>query len=210
MIALAMFSFLVVLFFSPWIWEVYSQNILVFFVLVLASFALYKGKQFLFILLSIVLFFSFFKTTQKTPLGFLTPVENAVQTKRLNSYPPLPVTKLPYWLEQREETLTVYKLQKNLTNFFDINYYFFGSYPREQQTPGEFVKFPFVYLPLALIGSFVAIKGKHGRKVIIYIVVSAFLVSVIGDKNHKGLYINFPLLAVATTIGLKKTLNEDK
>jgi len=203
MIALAMFVFLVVLFFSPWIWEVYSQNILVFFVLVLATLALYKGKQFLFVLLSIVLLFSFFNTTQKTPLSFLSPVENSMQIKRLNSYPPLSVVKLPYWLEQRKETLIVYKLQKNLTNFFDINYYFFGSYPREQQTPGEFVKFPFVYLPLALVGSFVTVKGKHGKKIIIYTVASAFLVSVIGDKNHMGLYINFPLLVVATTIGLK-------
>lgn len=57
-------------------------------------------------------------------------------------------------------TLYFYKYQKNFFQGLDINYYFFANHPRERAGVKEYEKFPWVCLPVFLIGLFWQIKKK--------------------------------------------------
>ena len=200
-------AFFVALFANHWIWLIFTQNKAVFVILIIVAFSLcfkFKWRNIALIATSLLLFGTFFKTTERMPLSHLSPAETQTQIKRLNSYPPLVIQKIPYWLEMKPVTLSLYKMQNNTSSLFDINYYFFGSYPRESQTPGEFVKFPFIFLIPAFIGVY-RIKGKDLR-LIIYILLSSSLAIFVGDRNHLGVYPAFPIWVYLIKQGLKTKL----
>lgn len=217
----SLYAFLLLVLLNKWIWLIRKNNIVVLFLVLLSSLFVYKAyfnnslRKLLIVisaLLYILLTFTFVKTTETSPLNSLSALEKDTQQKRLRSYPspPIPLIpgtiayEMPDWFEKHDISISIYRIKSNLTNYFDPNYYFFGSFPREMQIPGEFSKFPFFYLIFFVMGLIEIIKNKRNHLLIIYVLISLITVAYLGDRNHLGLYINFPLLVVTITVGATK------
>lgn len=205
---------------NQWIWLIRDKNPLLFLILILFTFTLFLNLQkrskitFVFsILLFLIMLALYSSSTHKTLLWELNSVEQDTQLARLNYYkssslPFLPEgisQKVPYWLEKKEITLVLYKLQRNVANVFDLNYYFFGSFPREMQVPGEFPKFSPLFLPFFFIGV-VNIFTKKKLFFLLSLLLTIAFVSVIGDRNHLGIFVSFPFLVLFIQSGIQTSL----
>jgi len=218
--------FILVLFLNHWIWLIFKKDFPLFLLTLLFTTSLYfyyysKKSPLTLLLFSCFLFFclntSYVLTTEKTSLIQLSSLSKDLQQKRLNSYPspPIPLLpgiiayKIPHLLEQKEITISIYRLQDNLTNYFDPNYYFFGSYPKEMQIPGEFSKFSFFSLLFLLLGVFEFKKTKK-LLILLYFLLSVLLVALVGDRNHLGVFVSFPFLVLLITLGIQKFVKSFK
>jgi hypothetical protein len=205
---IVLFIFIPLLFLNFWIWEIFSKNVFVGFFLIIITLLLCivfnsrHSNNRLFILCLILLSLLQFFVTQKQSLFYLSALEKDIQTKRFNSYV-VSIPRLGKELELNPLSIAINKIQDNLVDFFDINYYFFGSYPRELQKPGEFNKLPFICLPFFLIGIYRLIN-EYKTKVIVYVFISSVLIAIIGDKSHYGLILNYPLILISISKGIYK------
>lgn len=130
-----------------------------------------------------------------------------IQQNRSEMYSKAPgnpylLARLSNYLELRREMQYMYRFGANLTYSLNPNYYFFGSYPQEEQKPGEFEKFPFLFLPFFIIGIF-SIKSKMFFALLASTVV---FIAHFGTSNHLGEYPILPFVVVLIFYGIKNTI----
>ena len=202
------------LFFSPWLWQIYKSNLLLLIILIIFTNILYlsliqSNKLFKIILILSYFFISilYYKTTLNKSIINLSTTQVDIQQKRLTYYPILirPFYHLPIFLETSPIMLSIYKLENNLTNIFDPNYYFWTSHPRSTQIPGEFQKLFPITLIFILYGTY-KFPFKKQKLFINFLSLSLLLVSLIGDHNHLGIFPIFPFLIILITFGFTKLI----
>jgi hypothetical protein len=156
----------------------------------------------------LILIFFQWKTSFKTSITFLNNSEILQQTVRMRGYPPLKFSILgktfwipaANWLEKRKETVVYYKIMNNFSEVIDPNLYFFANHPRERVGTREFEKFPYILLPLFLLGLLNIKKGNI--KELVLSLSPMILVSVIGNSNSMGPFSLFPFIATYTSFGV--------
>lgn len=207
------FSF--VLIFNLWLWKILAFDITLGLVVVLASIFLWLGlqniKKFYFytliVLFSLLIFFQW-KTSFKTSLTFRNDNEKVIQQEWLKAYPPIYIKiagktiwiPIAHWLEQRKEFLVFYKIEENFSEIVDPNLYFFANHPRERVGVKEFEKFPYILLPVFIVGLF-SIKKKNLKEVLLGL-SPVVLISLIGNSNSIGPFALFPFFAAVISMGL--------
>jgi len=214
---------LIVMALNLWIWKIFSISIPIALVVGGATVLLWLSiatteKKFFFAAIGIfvVLLFLNYKTSSKNSLTFLNSSEKFHLLERLRAYPPTKISlgsKVLYipmanWMEQRKETLVFYKLEGNLSEIIDPNLYFFANHPRERVGAKEFEKFPYIMLPLFVIG-LLSINRKNAK--VFLLASSPFLLyAVIGNSNPMGPLALFPLITVSITLGLALVIPNKK
>lgn len=191
-----------------WIFRILNNDKVLAVLLIATSFGLFlfyhiRSKRYFVqaLILSILVLFFQYQTTEVTTLSKLDVYEYQTQQKRLNEYPPLNVP-LAHYLEQRKEAVSFYKIVKNFFEAVDLNVYFFGSYPRPRIAVSEFEKFPYIFLPFFLLGLKIIISK---RKVFLILIASSLLiVCLIGYKNNLGLFSIFPIFCLLIYLGLER------
>ena len=103
------------------------------------------------------------------------------------------------------------RLEENLFTDLDLNRYFFGGFPRNK--PEDFEKFPYVYLPIFLIGIYASLKKGTPKELGFLLVMSLLLLAFIGNDNKLGPFILFPFFVLSIFKGfmfLEKMINKGK
>lgn len=204
-----------VLIFNLWIWKIFRLNVFVGFIVLVSSISLWlsintgnKVYFYLSVVTFIFLLFLQWKTSFKNPLTYLNDNEKLQQMVRMRGYPPLRISILgktfwipaANWLEKRKETVVYYKVINNFSEIADLNIYFFANHPRERVGTVEFEKFPYLLLPLFLLG-LLNIKKKNIKELLLSL-SPTLLVSLIGNSNPMGPFSLFPFIATYTSIGV--------
>lgn len=201
--------------FNFWLWKILSFNIALGLVIVLASIFLWleiqENKKFYFytliVLFGLLLFFQW-KTSFKTSLIYRNDNEKVIQQEWLKAYPPIYIKiagktiwiPIAHWLEQRKESMVFYKIEENFSEVIDPNLFFFANHPRERVGVIEFEKFPYILLPIFIVGLF-SIKKKNLKDLLLGL-SPIVLISFIGNSNPIGPFALFPLFAAVISIGL--------
>jgi len=216
-----------VLIFNLWIWKIFSTNIALGLITLITSIFLWfsikttsKYFSYLFILLAIILLFFQWQTTQRFSLTYLDNDEQRVQQMRLKEYPPVYIKvgekiiwiHVANWFELRKESVAFYRIERNFSEVIDPNLYFFANHPRERVGIKEFEKFPYILLPVFLIGIFALIRNRsfvpsRTKKLALFsfsFILPIFLISLIGHINPSGPFTIFPFLAVTASLGLEE------
>jgi hypothetical protein len=204
-----------VLIFNLWIWRIFNFNIFIAVIVLASSVFLWLSittDKKLYFYLSLasfaILIFSQFKTSSINPLTFLNDNEKLQQVERMRGYPPFKISVLgksfwipaANWLEKRNETVVYYKILNNFSEIADLNIYFFANHPRERVGTREFEKFPYILLPLFLLG-LLNIKKKNIKELLLSL-SPMILVSIIGNSNPMGPFSLFPFIATYTSLGV--------
>lgn len=98
-------------------------------------------------------------------------------------------------LFQNKAMIPIGKFEHNLTALLDPNNYFFGFHPREIVSGNQnAVKFPFVALPIFLVGLYLAAGDKSGRKVLFSFIFLAIALSLLANFDRYDFLLFFPLI----------------
>ena len=191
----------VVLVLNFWLFQVFRLNVFVGLLLFASTIAIdlwlkHKIDRRLPLLLFTTLLFLQFQTTVREPLDSLNLENQLLVQMRLREYP------MAHLFESRPEPIIFFKIQENLGQTLDPNFYFFANHPRERVGVQEFEKFPYIFLPVLLIGIVHMIHRKVYKQLLLIAVVPILLLSLIGHKNSLGPLSLFPFLAIATSYGL--------
>lgn len=189
-----------------WILEIFKQDFLIAVLLTITSLTLYyvnisKKITALFLISFILLNFLQIQTTNFKPLNYLSPIEQYIQVTRSNQYPNYYSLPLAHNLEQRQIWTILGNLQENLFLTLDPNLHFFGGHPNEGTYTHHLKEFPFIYLPLLIIG-LMTITIRKDKILLGSLIVSMILISIIGGQNPSGLLILFPMMVVLISRGL--------
>ena len=199
-----------------WIWRMFTLNFIVGVILILSTYliltSLGKSKlNKLLIICYLVLFLFSLKGLNLTSLTKLNKQQEVLQIQRLKLYPPVKITigtrtiwiPAAHWLEERPETLTFYRLQHNLGEVLDPNLYFFANHPNERVGITELEKFPYILLPLFLIGFF-AINFRKNLSLIALGFVLPIIYLVVGNFSPNiEPFILFPFIAACGILGIE-------
>jgi hypothetical protein len=137
--------------------------------------------------------------------------EARIQLMRLNEYPPIYIKvgekvlwiALPYWIEARRESVIWDQIKTNLGEAIDPNLYFLANHPRERVGIIEFEKFPYVFLPIFLLGMYELFRNN--KFLLIWIGLIPLLVtSMIGHKSLLGAVGMFPVISIGIALGLEE------
>lgn len=194
---------LLAFFTNLWIWRVLIQNIFIGILLLIITILL-AHRLFVFSLLTMVLICVWqIKTTQPVSLVAISNDDRRVIDMRLKAYPAR-FLRVGHWLEERKESLAFRRISQNLFENLDLNLYFFANHPRQRVGIKEFEKFPYVLLPVFLIGFF----GLLSQKYLLFWLVSFFLpllvLSFVGNQNSLGPFSLFPFFSIVIFRGLEK------
>lgn len=208
--------FILVVFGNLWIWRMFSENLLIGISAILASWFLYRSikeerlKKLLIVFLLVLLGFQI-NYTKVRPLTYLNKQEQIIQLRRLNEYPPVKFTlagktiwvPLAHWLEERPETLTLYRIQENLSGVLNPNLYFFANHPNERVGIDEHESFPYILLPFFVVGLF----GLSFRKNLAALTVSLFApivtVGLVGSEFAIEPISLFPFISLCGALGIE-------
>lgn len=197
-----------------WIWKMFSTNPIVAIATIFTTIALYlsviSNKRNFFILFAAamaILLLIEWKTSSTNSLTYLNENEKMLLTERMHAYPPVGVNfagrtlwiPAANWLEQRKEILVFYKLKANLSELVDPNLYFYANHPRERVGVIEYEKFPYILLPIFVVGIF-AFRKKDIKSAILGL-SPLVLNSIIGNSNPSGPFALFPIVAVTISLG---------
>ena len=216
------FFLLIVLLGNLWIWKILAFNIFLALLVAITSISLYlllqrKSQKLTvaFGALFLILLFFQLRTTSVQDLTYLDNDQQRLQQERLRQYPPVYLKlgdktlwiPIAHWFEGRNESIAFFRILNNFSEVVDPNLYFFANHPRERVGFTEFEKFPYILLPIFLLGLFFVVK-KHGRN---YALLASFLApilftSILGHKNPLGPISIFPFMAITTTFGFKSAL----
>jgi hypothetical protein len=152
-----------------------------------------------------------YSTTNVKPLTYLTEQERVVQLRRLNEYPPVKLTllgktiwiPLAHWLEQRPETLALYRIQSNLKEVLSPNLYFFANHPNERVGVKEHEKFPYILLPFFVLGVLLLDFKKNKTILSFFIFAPILLVALAGTYFDVEPISIFPFIAASSALGIE-------
>lgn len=105
---------------------------------------------------------------------------------------------------QNKAQIPLGKFEHNLTALIDPNNYFFGFHPREILSGNKnAVKFPFVALPVFLVGFFTLSRHRHHKLILAILVAMTVGLSALASFDGYDFLLYFPL-AIVFLHGLKK------
>src|SRR3989344_1062134 len=214
--AVKYFLFLLVVFGNLWIWRIFTLNFIVGTIVILSTYLILvslKNSKLnkLLIICYLVLFLFSLKGFNLTNITKLDKQQEVLQIQRLKLYPPVKITigtrtiwiPAAHWLEERPETLTFYRLQHNLGEVLDPNLYFFANHPNERVGITELEKFPYILLPLFLIGFF-GINFRKNLNIIALGFVLPLIFLVVGNfPPNIEPFIIFPFIAACGVLGVE-------
>jgi hypothetical protein len=214
--ALRIFLFLVITLGNVWIWRVFRENFLIGLVLVFCSWFFYNSIKFgkfqklSLVLLFVLLAFQLSKTEVRS-LTYLTEGERVIQIRRLNEYPAVGFSigakkywvPLAHWLEQRPETLALYRVQSNLKDVLSPNLYFFANHPNERVGVREHEKFPYIIFPFFVLGLLSLDFKKNRATLSFFILAPVLLVGFAGSYFDVEPVSFFPFIAALSILGIE-------
>lgn len=190
--------FFLLLFLNLWVWKLLSVNILIALLAILAC-IFHKNKiGIFFILLLIILQI---RTTNFVPFTKLSENEKVIQIRRMREYEN---PRIAHVLEERPEFIIFYKLQTNISQALDPNFYFFANHPRERVGVNEFEKFSYLLLPFFINGFYILVKNKKYFLILTFLIIPLTLTSIIGLNNPLGPFSLFPFIFIASYEGFIK------
>lgn len=208
---------LLIMLICPWTWRIYHVSIygLVFTVLVTLTLlaVTYKPSKklaMIFILLTSALILFQYQTTKTNPLAIVANDDKRVIDLRLRAYPPVYINifnktlwiPAAHWFEEKPTLLVWSRFSNNLFENLDLNQYFFAGHPKERLGGVDFEKLSYVLLPFTLLGWFTLVK-KSVRIYWLYSFVSLCIFGFWGNQSTVGPVLLFPVLMVASFIGLQ-------
>lgn len=201
-----------------WIWRIFKDNFIVAILLVILSFLLFKliiAKVQKAQLLTLILIFTTISLLTLR-VGFdknifiISSREQLQQDMRHGFY----AVELGQLFTNKVSlhfykyfSGSIRKLERNLFSNLDPNLYFFASHPRERGT-GEFEKYPWILLPLFIVGLFLIIQ--YYLKMGIYFIWAALISMFISPAYSLGPVLFFPLINVVIALGLIYFLRQVK
>lgn len=93
-----------------------------------------------------------------------------------------------------------FNYQKNFFEGLDLNYYFFGTHPRERVGVKEIKKFSFAFLPFFIYGAFVQLKSKRWYSFVYFTLV--LIVASFFSPIDAFSFLFLPFFAFNINIGL--------
>lgn len=102
---------------------------------------------------------------------------------------------------QNKISQSLIKYESNLLTLVDINFYFFGSHPRERAGVIEFEKYFPLFLPFLILGLFQVIKKKFSLICVLVVLILSALI----DSNYiLGPVVIFPIFTAVLATGEEK------
>lgn len=209
--------FLLIVLGNIWIWKIFSLNLLVALLVIGGSWFLYKSvegekvSKILILFLVILAIFQIKTTKNIVPLGSLTPQEKLFQVQRLKEYPPTYIKIFnknlwlypEQWFENKSGILSLYRIQKNLTDTLSPNLYFFSNHPNERVGFKEFEMFSYFLFPFFVIG-FLNFDYKKNWQIFVFsFIVPLFVFALIGQVNPFGPLLLFPFILLSVIAGIR-------
>ena len=181
--------------------------------------SLHSSKKIYFylsVLFTLVVLVSQYSLNTNKPISYLDEGGKLKQVERMKGYPPVYLIvagktiwiPAANWLENRPETVSIYNIQNNLGEVLDPNLYFFANHPRERFQVIEFEKFPYIFLPVFILGVLL-IKKVHTKSVLLAL-SPLVLLSFIGDNNAIGPFSLFPFFTMTIALGVQFILIKKK
>jgi len=93
------------------------------------------------------------------------------------------------------------RFETNLFSSLDPNLYFFAGHPRERGDGSDFEKYPYIYLPIFVIGLIEIIK-KPRMLMIVYSITSVLISSFLYRGYNLGPILFFPLINTLLFLGI--------
>lgn len=214
---------ILVLFLNLWIYRLFSLSVSAGIIAILLSIFLWLNLQssskkyfYLSVAFTIILALFQYSTSEIKSLSYLDEGGLLKQQERMKGYPPVFINigdkKLwipaANWLENRPEIIALYNFQDNLGNVVDPNLYFFANHPRERFAIVEFEKFPYIFMPVFLLGMLMVKKSQ--LKVFLLALIPLVMLTLIGDRNPAGPYSLFPFFAVTIALGNQFIISKKK
>lgn len=215
-------STIIGLFGNIWIWLIFKESKYLFFLLIASTLTFYstikrKGSSLRIIfLISIILLSAYqFKSTSVRSLTEITNEDIRVRDMRLREYPPVYLRlgektlwiPIAHWFEERPESIAFFRLMDNLSQAIDPNYYFFANHPREKIGLDNTEKYPYILLPVFLLGAYNFLNRKNLFHMTIGLIFPLIVISTIGQSNPLGPFILFPFITTATIKGMNSSLS---
>lgn len=190
--------FFLLLLLNLWIWKIVSVSLLIGLVVILTT--IFRVKKIGIFLLFLLLFFQV-KTTNRVPLTHLSEDEIVRQIQRMREYDN---PRIAHILEERPEALVFFRIQNNLSQLVDPNFYFFANHPRERAGINEFEKFPYLLIPFFIYGFYKLVRKKEYFFLIFYLFLPLLVLSLIGLNNPLGPFSLFPFILATSYEGFIK------
>lgn len=175
-------------------WKIIDTQFILGVIILILIASLVTTKRVLIILLTLVLGVWYIVTTPPQSLANISSSEKLQITNRLASYPPITFFPLAHILEQRREMLITRHFLSNLFETLDPNYYFFANHPRSPAGANDYAKYPWIFLPLALVGLYRQLRWI-GVGSLIPFFLSLLLVSIISFHPQLGPWLVFPFIS---------------
>ena len=206
-----------------WVWRILQTNPILALTLILTSlislfYLITLQKKCLLVLLILmgIIFYYQWGLTNRINLIELSSPQQHAQNERVVSYPikEMNVTgktfhyPLGNLFDGRKETIAFYRLQQNLFESLDLNYYFSATHPRERVGIIEFEKFPFIYLPFFVIGLFLIQYQKIKLFLCLTFIVPLLLLTFIGPNSTLGSFVLFPFVLATILFSVYTFLNK--
>lgn len=208
--------------FSNWSLILFINNkplLLIIVIATISSLLCLLKNQLHYILITVlcimVLSFYQYTLTENSLLQPLKQDEIYLKNTRVYAYPNLNIRIGEYdigyiignILDGRFETIVLFRMQKNLFDALDLNYYFFGSHPRERVGIPEFERLPFFLLPFFLAGIFLVQIKKNKLFILSSFLAPLILISYVGINSSMGAFVMYPFVVSVTGYGLYQILN---
>lgn len=201
--------FVIILLGNIWILKIFNNDALTGVFILLSSIFIYlfiKNPKNIYLLSAVILLLlSIYKIPNilKINLGY-NDQESIVMNTRLNEYPPITFLPVAHWLEERPETIAIYKITDNFAQLMDPNLYFFANHPRERTGISEIEKFPYILLPFFIYGIFRLFEDKK-YKVLLFLAIPLIFYSIYGFRSSVDPYLMFPFMTLAIYGGVSET-----
>lgn len=193
-----------------WIFRIFSQNLFVGIILVVVTsvIMLNHHKKVLAVCLCILLFMQY-QTTNIRNLNLLDNDQQRVLQERIRSYPLTYIDvfgkvlwlKPEIWIEQNNFVIAASKVEENFFENLDVNKYFFAGFPRNDNS--DFEKFPYVYLPVFILGLLNLISKKRYETIFLTFVTPVIFLGMIGNENKLGPFSLFPFFVAVFAEGFE-------
>ena len=184
-----------------WIYKVFLTNFILGILIIGSCIFLYKKSFRIFLLFFIPVLLIQIVTTEKVSLTAISNDDRREIDLRLRAYPPS-FLRIGYWLEERKESISFWRLSNNLFENLDPNLYFFANNPRQRVGIKEFEKFPYILLPLFVLG-ILRLVGKEKRLFwVSSLFIPLFILPFIGNKIQLGPFSLLPFLIISISDGL--------
>lgn len=193
-----------------WVIRIFNLNALMALSVIALSFLILtalKKKMILILGMTALLLLQFY-TTEFTNLTYLDNDRQRVQQERIRSYGLTYVDlyfkviwlKPAEWIEQNKFVIILSRIEENIFEALDINYYFYGGFPRNN--PSDYEKFPYILIPFFIAGLFRLIEKREYFNSTFLFLLPLSLLTVIGQNNSFGSFVLIPLIIYCSLEGI--------